>query len=174
MHQVWDQVKQYAGGASWISPDPADPDALRLQTEVVRPLRDLLRDNPIVPVLHDDAVAYFLRRAAAESPRSPGEPGEIPADRLTEFLRAAVFHRFQLEGQAASQWWEEQIRSAAGPVARLALAGELARGLGVHRPGGAAGALGPRRHLVSERKPCSRRGWSCASPAPNWPPCKPR
>lgn len=148
VQQVWDQVKHYASGASWISPDQADPDALRLQTEVVRPLRELLRDNPIVPVLHDDAVAYFLRRAAAESPR---RPGEIPPDRLTEFLRAAVFHRFQLEGQAASRWWDEQIRSAAGPVARRALAGELARGLEYTDQQGQPVPWGRDDILVSER-----------------------
>ena len=118
--QVWDQVKRYASGSSWISPDEADPDALRLQAEVVRPLRELLRENEIFSVLHADAVDYFLRRAAA---------GGISPGRLTEYLREAVFHRFQFEGEAASRWWREQLRAAAGPVARRALTGELARGL---------------------------------------------
>ncbi|HEX6519035.1 MAG TPA: hypothetical protein VF070_03355, partial [Streptosporangiaceae bacterium] len=129
VHDIWDQVKRYASGSSWISPDQADPDALRLQTEVVRPLRDLLRDNEIVPVLHADAAEYFLRRAAAEPTQSGTAPGGISTDRLTEYLREAVFHRFQFEGEAASRWWEEQIRAADGPVARRALAGELAGGL---------------------------------------------
>ena len=135
--QVWDQVKRYASGSSWISPDEADPDALRLQAEVVRPLRELLRENEIFSVLHADAVPYFLRRAAA---------GGISPGRLTEYLREAVFHRFQFEGEAASRWWQEQLRAAAGPVARRALAGELARGLEYTDQHGTARVLGPRRH----------------------------
>ena len=125
VRQVWDQVKRYASGSSWISPDEADPDALRLQPEVVRPLRELLREHDIFSLLHADASAYFLRRAAAEAARN----GEISSARLTEYLREAVFHRFQSEGDAASRWWQEQIRAADGPVARRALTGELASGL---------------------------------------------
>jgi cellulose synthase operon protein C len=123
VRQVWDQVKRYASGSSWISPDEADPDALRLQAEVIRPLRELLRENEIFAILHDDASAYFLRRAETAG------KGETSPGRLTEYLREAVFHRFQFEGDAASSWWQEQIRAAAGPVARRALTGELARGL---------------------------------------------
>jgi tetratricopeptide (TPR) repeat protein len=125
VRQVWDQVKRYAGASSWIRPDETDPDALRLQDEVIGPLRELLRENEIFSVLHADASAYFLRRAAAETARND----ETSPARLTEYLREAVFHRFQLEGDAASRWWQEQIRAAAGPVARRALTGELARGL---------------------------------------------
>ena len=139
--QVWDQVKRYASGSSWISPDEADPDALRLQAEVVRPLRELLRENEIFSVLHADAVAYFLRRAAA---------GGISPGRLTEYLREAVFHRFQFEGEAASRWWQEQLQAAAGPVARRALAGELARGLEYTDQHGRPESWGRDGTLVSE------------------------
>ena len=125
VHQVWDQVKRYASGSSWISPDDRDPDALRLQAEVVGPLRELLQENEIFSVLHADASAYFLDRAAAET---AGKEKTSPT-RLTEYLREAVFHRFQFEGDAASRWWQERIRAADGPVARRALTGELARGL---------------------------------------------
>ena len=139
--QVWDQVKRYASGSSWISPDEADPDALRLQAEVVRPLRELLRENQIFSVLHADAVAYFLRRAAA---------GGISPSRVTEYLREAVFHRFQFEGEAANRWWQEQLRAAAGPVARRALAGELARGLEYTDQHGRPESWGRDGTLVSE------------------------
>jgi tetratricopeptide (TPR) repeat protein len=125
VRRVWDQVKRYASGSSWIRPDETDHDALRLQAEVIRPLRALLRENEIFSVLHADASAYFLRRAAAETARN----NETSPARLTEYLREAVFHRFQFEGDAASGWWQEQIRAADGPVARRALTGELARGL---------------------------------------------
>jgi tetratricopeptide (TPR) repeat protein len=128
VRQVWDQVRRYASGSSWISPDDADPDALRLQAEVVRPLRELLSENEIFWVLHRDAAEYFLARAAAEAARRDGAPGEIPRDRQAEYLREAVFHRFQFEGDAASRWWEEQVHAADGPVARRALTRELSRG----------------------------------------------
>ena len=125
VQQVWDQVKRYAGGSSWIGPDDKDVDALRLQTEVIRPLRELLRRQKIFAVLHADAARYFLRRAAEED--DDGTPGQVSGDRRGEFLREAVFHRFQAEGQAAGHWWEEQIRRARDPATRLALADELAR-----------------------------------------------
>jgi cellulose synthase operon protein C len=128
VRQVWDQVRRYASGSSWISPDAQDPDALRLQPEVVRPLRGLLRKQPIFAVLHADASQYFLHRAAmAPSPDDGDAPGERARDRRDEFLRDAVFHRFQGEGEAAGQWWEEQIRTALSPADRRAMAGELVR-----------------------------------------------
>ena len=113
--RYWNQVRRYASGSSWLSTDRLDPHALRLQTEVVQPLRALLRKKPIYQVLHADASEYFLRRAAEGDTRR------------AEFLQEAVFHRFQYDVEAASRWWEEQIQSATGPVARRALAGELAR-----------------------------------------------
>ena len=116
VRQVWNQVRRYASGSSWLSTDRLDPHALRLQTEVVRPLRELLRKKRIYPVLHADASDYFLRRAAEGGARK------------VEFLQEAVFHRFQCDVEAASHWWEDQIRSATeDPVARRALADELAR-----------------------------------------------
>ena len=128
VQQVWNQVRRYASGSSWLNPDKDDPYALRLQTEVVRPLRELLGKNPIFSILHADAAEYFLRRAAEEGARTAdGTAGASQRDRTAEFLREAVYHRFQSEGEAASRWWEDQIRIAAGPVARRALADELAR-----------------------------------------------
>jgi tetratricopeptide (TPR) repeat protein len=151
VRQVWDQVKRYASGSSWISPDRADPDALQLQAEVVRPLRELLRENQIFSVLHADAAEYFLRRAAAQTPRSGGARGEIPHDRRAEYLREAVFHRFQFQGDAASQWWAEQLQAADGAVARRALTGELARGLEYTDRQGRPESWGRDGILVSEQ-----------------------
>jgi hypothetical protein len=117
---VWPKICRYASGSSWISYDSADAQALKLQPEVVRPLRALLsgEDKRIVPALHADAVAHFVNRAAIERDR----------DHRCELLREAVFHRFQLEGKAAGEWWEKLIRAADGPDVRYALSGELARG----------------------------------------------
>jgi hypothetical protein len=127
VREVWEQVRRYASGSSWIRPDENGVDALRLQTEVVRPLRELLRSQEIFSVLHADAAAYFLRRAEDETPVSASQPGEAARDRRQEFLREAVFHRFQADGPAAGAWWEAQIGKAEGPLVRLALADELAR-----------------------------------------------
>ena len=156
VRQVWDQVKRYASGSSWISPDRTDPDALRLQTEVIEPLRELLRKNDIFWILHSDASAYFLRRAAEETGHG-AVADEISPGRLTEYLREAVFHRFQAEGDAASQWWEEQMRAAGAPAARRALASELARGMeytdqqGQPRPWGRDGILASEQTLQQAR-----------------------
>lgn len=129
VRQVWDQVRRYAGGSSWVRTDEEDRDALRLQTEVVRPLRALLRGKDIVPTLHADAAEYFLRRAGEELPRAAvGTRALSHRDRRGDFLREAVFHRFQLEGQAAGRWWEEQIHGVDDPRDRYALADEIARG----------------------------------------------
>lgn len=130
VQQVWDQVKRYASGSSWIRTDEADPNALRLQPEVVRPLRALLRGRDIVPSLHADAVKYFIRRADEEL------AGSGQRDRAREYLKEAVFHRFQFQGKAASGWWEEQIRTASDPQARYALAEELALGSDYTEPDG--------------------------------------
>ena len=127
VREIWAQVRRYANGSSWISPDDRDPDALRLQPEVIRPLRELLRTQPIFRAVHADAARYFLDRA--DEPAEPGSalgPGFHP--RRAEFLREAVFHRFESEGAAAADWWEGQIRAAHGPADRLALADELAHG----------------------------------------------
>jgi hypothetical protein len=130
VQQVWDQVKRYAGGSSWIRMDEVDRNALRLQPEVVRPLRALLRGRDIVPALHADAVQYFIRRANEEL------AGSGQRDRAREYLKEAVFHRFQLEGEAASGWWEEQIRTTSDPQTRYALAEELALGSDYTEPDG--------------------------------------
>ena len=155
--RYWNQVRRYASGSSWLSTDRLDPHALRLQTEVVQPLRALLRKKPIYQVLHADASEYFLRRAAEGDTRR------------AEFLQEAVFHRFQYDVEAASRWWEEQIQSATGPVARRALAGELARRSEYTdrddspAPGGATSRSCRDRH-------CSGPGLSSASRAPSWRP----
>jgi hypothetical protein len=128
VRQVWEQVRRYANGSSWLGPDARDPDALRLQSEVTRPLRELLHKKKIFKVLHADASAYFLRRAAEIVCDDAPEAAGSPSDRRAELLREAVFHRFQCEGAAAGGWWQEQIQAAAAdPHARRALAGELAR-----------------------------------------------
>ncbi|SNS14841.1 hypothetical protein SAMN04488107_1602 [Geodermatophilus saharensis] len=127
---TWEEVKRYASDSSWISHDDEVADALRLQTDVVRPLRELLRNKSIVPAVHADAVAYFRRRVDTEGNTPDHEPPSTPVRiRRARWLREMVFHRFALEGEAAGDWWAEQIAAAKTADDRLALADELARGL---------------------------------------------
>jgi cellulose synthase operon protein C len=126
VRSVWEQVKRYANGSSWIRPDERDPDTLRLQSEVVNPLRELLRDKGITPSIHAAATNYFLDRAATER-TSEGPRPDIVASRSLSYMREAVFHRFQLEGEAADSWWHDQISAAPYAEIRFALADELAR-----------------------------------------------
>jgi hypothetical protein len=117
---VWPKLCRYASGSSWIFFDRDDARVLRLQPEVVKPLRALLRrqDEKILSALHRDAAANFVRRASEEKDR----------DRRSELLREAVFHQFQLDPSAAGEWWTACIREADGADIRYALAAELARG----------------------------------------------
>ncbi|MBV8987923.1 MAG: hypothetical protein JO372_05100, partial [Solirubrobacterales bacterium] len=126
VRRVWEQVRRYASGSSWITPDEKDPDAVRLQPEVTRPLRELLRGRDIVPVLHEAAAAYFLRKADVLADGAAEGPATL--DRRGDLLREAVFHRFQRDGCDAGAWWAERIRATREPQIRFALANELARG----------------------------------------------
>jgi hypothetical protein len=125
---VWPKLCRYASGSSWIFFDRDDSRALRLQPEVVKPLRALLRrqDERILSALHRDAAANFVLRASNEGDR----------DRRSELLREAVFHQFQLDPTAAGEWWAACIRESDGADIRYALAAELARGRDYVEEGG--------------------------------------
>ncbi|MGO9902613.1 MAG: hypothetical protein ACLP0J_23665 [Solirubrobacteraceae bacterium] len=115
---AWSLLIRYVSGQSWIFADDVNPGLLRLQTEVVRPMRKLLSARPIVAKIHSDAANYFELRAREEE----------GFHRLT-FVREAVFHRFALDPDTAMGWWWTQLRHAAdAPAERAALADELIRG----------------------------------------------
>ena len=129
VRRTWEEVKRYASDSSWISHDEEVADALRLQTDVVRPLRELLRGKSIVPAVHEDAVRYFRRRVDEADAADHEQLSTAVRIRRARWLREMVFHRFALEGADAGAWWAEQVAAATSADDRLALADELARGL---------------------------------------------
>jgi hypothetical protein len=100
---LWRQLKEYAGTASWVRvvTEAGSQDDLVLSTDVLNPMRDLLREqekNVFVP-LHEAALAYFRRKADSD-----------PDNRL-RWLREVVYHDFQLRGESAGADWRDLIES---------------------------------------------------------------
>ena len=135
VRQVWNQVRRYASGSSWLSTDSLDPHALRLQTEVVRPLRELLRREAHLP-------GASCRRVGVLSPsRGEGRCPErrIPAGGGIPPLPVRGRGREPLVGGADPD--RDRTRGPPGAGRR---AGPSP---GIHRPGRLAGSPGRRRHV---------------------------
>lgn len=114
---VWQGLVQYASTASWVSQVIAanGRTALAFHNDVRNPMRDLLRAHPIYRALHEDAVAYFERKA------------EVDRERWAVWTRHAVYHRFQLEGESAGDYWRASMAHPAArrPEARREIAAEV-------------------------------------------------
>ncbi|HET8950021.1 MAG TPA: hypothetical protein VFN44_05910, partial [Solirubrobacteraceae bacterium] len=64
--RLWEQLRKYAGSTSWVYEVPLAEDTLRFRSEVVVPMRRLIRDKPIYRTLHEEAAQYFEERARKE------------------------------------------------------------------------------------------------------------
>lgn len=117
LNGLWRTLISYAADYSWVSAtNEGGEDALSFHQDVLNPMRDLLRRQPVYGALHRAAADYFARRA-----------DEDPA-RWIDFTREVVYHRFQLEGEGAGGWWLgllEGPRVADDPKARRAFAEEI-------------------------------------------------
>ena len=92
--ELWQQLRRYAGSTSWVYEVPGtDEETLRLRSEVVVPMRRIIRDKPIYPRLHEDAAEYFEQKARDEP------------EGWERWTREAIYHRFQLEGSNAEPYW---------------------------------------------------------------------
>src|SRR5262249_9241031 len=112
LDQVWDRLRQFASNYGWIE-FKAETDSLRFQPEVVIPMRQLLRDQKIFPLLHEDAISYFKRKA------------EEDLRRWAEWTSEEIYHSFQRYGAEAAQRWRARTRSPqaqGNPAARRLLA----------------------------------------------------
>ena len=56
--ELWQKLTQYASSNSWVSPDKED-NTLSFHTEVLNPMRRLLRKHTIFRKLHRAAIRYF-------------------------------------------------------------------------------------------------------------------
>ncbi len=115
VEQLWQTLTRYASSYSWVSPDK-DANTLSFHPEVSTPMRALLRNQPIFRRLHRAAINHFEQRAQAEP------------ERWVDFIKEAVYHKFQVDGAAAASYWHTQIEhpnAAEQPEWRRTLAREV-------------------------------------------------
>ena len=100
LDELWRLLNQYADRYSWVSAPGDVPDTLVFHGDVVNPMRFLVRPNEIFYLLHQDSIAYFERKAEAEP------------DNWCQWICEAIYHKFQLEGSAASDYWQNHLNRA--------------------------------------------------------------
>lgn len=113
LEELWKDLQNYASRFAWVTMDASDPNTASFHGDVVNPMRRWLRDEPVYKLLHEDAIAYFEKKAK-EDPQNWGQ-----------WMSNAVYHKFQLEGAGAASYWRELIAGQKDPVRRLALASEI-------------------------------------------------
>jgi hypothetical protein len=115
---IWKNLRIYASDYGWISFDSGDDSAPRLQPDVVTPMRVLLKEQKIFKPLHSDAVAYFEGKASAE----------FDPKQWAQYILEVIYHRFQLEGEKAADYWRLQLNAhhpQKDPCIRKAIAEEI-------------------------------------------------
>jgi hypothetical protein len=112
---LFTELSRYAGSTSWVSLVPGEPDTLRFHPKVVVPMRRLIWPRQVFRRLHQDAVRYYVRKAAED-------PGQ-----WHRWTSEAIYHRFQLEGAQAIHYWREALDTVqlGDAEQREALAAEL-------------------------------------------------
>jgi tetratricopeptide (TPR) repeat protein len=115
--EAWDKLKPFISDYGWVSLEK-DGRTLRLHADVTAPMRLLLGGEEVYPQLHGDAARYF-----------EGQAKDAP-DHWAAWTCEAVYHRFQLEGPKAAQFWRERLKcrqASTDMKARVRLASELAK-----------------------------------------------
>jgi hypothetical protein len=114
LDEIWNELGKYASAYNWVG---GDEHRLQLHPEVVIPMRELLRQKPeeypIYQQLHEAAAKYF--EALAGPPGGPYRP-EAGND-----LSKALYHRFQIEGSGAQQYWDRYRAICCGVSAEAVL-----------------------------------------------------
>jgi hypothetical protein len=110
----WDKLELYAADRGWLNSIIVNGETvLRFHPEVINPTLDLLRKQKgLFNQLQEAAVAFYLQ-----------QPGTI-GDNLQE----AIFHKFQLDGTAAEQFWIDRVyetEALFGAAAAVPLAAEI-------------------------------------------------
>ncbi|WP_437723732.1 hypothetical protein [Sorangium sp. So ce861] len=99
LRKLWGRLARFAGGSSWVSYD-SKRDELTFHADVVNPMRRLLRQHDVFRMLHEAALKHFQH--LAESDR----------EHQTEWTIEAVYHAFQLLGEAAGGYFRSCIDRA--------------------------------------------------------------
>lgn len=115
--QLWNDLVRHCSDHGWISrKGEAGAEAVQFHGDVADPMRDILSRQQIFGDLQLRSVRYFEDLAAQEP------------QRWADWTCAAVFHRFQYEGQAAEAYWDSKLRSSEAqrdPAARRRIATEV-------------------------------------------------
>jgi len=99
---VWQDLQQYADNCGWLR---ADQEHLRFQPEVVRPMRALLREEPVFGELHLSANAWFSDQARrAEETKNP--------DAWVRATAEALYHCFAADEAEAQSRWHAALNAA--------------------------------------------------------------
>src|SRR5262249_7617115 len=81
---LWKKLSKYSSEHSWISLDDNDPNTATLHTDVVRPMRRLLKDQKVYRQLNFDAANHFAK-LKKEQPT-----------RWLDFTLGELYHRMYL------------------------------------------------------------------------------
>jgi hypothetical protein len=94
---AWNQLLSYAAQTSWVTEEAG---MVRLQPEIVEPMRALLRLNPIYEELHTQSQRHFESLARSR----PDDWGQ--------WIAEAVYHRLQRNVRGGGAYWVKQLRRA--------------------------------------------------------------
>ena len=97
LEKAWSDLRGYTAQTSWVSEEQG---VIRLQPEVVEPMRSLLKQNPIYQELQVASQRYFEKLAKERD----GEWGQ--------WMEEAVYHRFQQPAAGRAGYWATQLRKA--------------------------------------------------------------
>ncbi len=115
LRKLWNDLLRYASDPSWITVDE-QTSTVRLQPEVVQPMRALLRTQTKLFNRLQIASEQYWRRLARNDRENWGR-----------YTAEALFHIFQRLGQAGAEKWNASFRSplARNPAVRKQLAAVL-------------------------------------------------
>ncbi|WP_438029743.1 hypothetical protein [Sorangium sp. So ce233] len=99
LRELWGSLARFAGGSSWITYD-SKRDRLTFHSDVVNPMRRLLREHDVFRMLHEAALKHFEHLA------------ELDHEHRTEWTIEAVYHAFQLRGEDAGSYFRSCIHRA--------------------------------------------------------------
>jgi tetratricopeptide (TPR) repeat protein len=138
LRDLWTRLCRFAGTSSWISHD-SKRDALTFHSDVVNPMRWLLREHAVFRMLHEAALEHFERLADSDR------------EHRTDWAVEAVYHAFQLRGEEAGSYfraWIDRARAEGEATRRLALSRALVSSIYVDE-GGRPHTLYDKRTILS-------------------------